>query len=133
MYPYLNQQKFKRDGRGPFYAIQSRWLESNHVNLIASEAEEPLQMSMYDGKKKTLNWEKYGFRHFKYYIILKNLKEYGYQGIDPGTNIYHLLSGIRCDKLSMVVATLREHPDKYEKDFDAVTYLSKCVDEQNQH
>ena len=49
-----------------------------------------------------------------------HLIEYGYQGLD------YLLNGIRCDKLSTAVATVRVHPDKYEKDFDAVVaFLTK--------
>ena len=39
LYPYVKQHKSKRDGRGAFYAIHSRWLGSNHVNATASEAE----------------------------------------------------------------------------------------------
>ena len=39
MYPYVKQHKSKRDSRGAFYAIRSRWLDMNHVNATASEAE----------------------------------------------------------------------------------------------
>ena len=39
----------------------------------------------YDGEKKAWNWEKYVAWHVKYYIILGNLMEYGYQGLDPGS------------------------------------------------
>ena len=98
-------------------------LGPNHVNA-ASEAEMALQMSMYDGKKKALNWEKYVAWHVKYHIILGNLMEYGYQGLDPGSKVWYLLNGIKCNKLSTSVATVRAHPDKYEKDFNAVvTFL----------
>ena len=39
-----------------------------------------------------------------------------------------MLNGIRCDKLSTEVTTVRVHPDKYEKDFDAViTFLIQYV------
>ena len=46
--------------------------------------------------------------------------EYGYQGLDLGSKIRYLLNGIRCDKLSTAVTSVRVHPDKYEKDFDAI-------------
>ena len=52
LYPYVKQHKSKRDGRGAFYAIHSRWLGLNHVNTAASEAEMALQMSTYDGEKR---------------------------------------------------------------------------------
>ena len=58
LYPYVKQHKFKRDGTGAFYAIHSKWLGPNHVNVTASEAEMALQASTYDGEKKTWNWEK---------------------------------------------------------------------------
>ena len=55
-----------------------------------------------------------------YHIILGNLMEYGYQGLNPGSNVQYLLNGIRCDKLCTEVAAVRAHQDKYEKYFDAV-------------
>ena len=87
LYPYVKQHKSKRDGRGVFYAIHSRWLDPNHVNTTASEAEMALHMSMNDGKKRAWNWEKYVASHVKYYIILLNLMEYGYQGLDPWSKV----------------------------------------------
>ena len=55
--------------------------------------------------------------------------EYGYQDFDPGLNIQYLLNGMKCDKLSKVVATVRAHPDKYKKDFDTlVAFLSQYID-----
>ena len=58
--------------------------------------------------------------------------EYEYQGLDPGSKVQYILNGIRCDKLSTAVATVRVHQDKYEKDFNAVVafvtqYVSKRV------
>ena len=58
LYPYVKQHKSKRDGRGAFYAIHSRWLGLNHVNATESEAEMALQMSTYNGEKKAWNWKK---------------------------------------------------------------------------
>ena len=69
---------------GYFYAIHSRWLGPNHVNSTASKAEMTLQMSTYDVEKRAWNCEKYVAHHVKYHIILGNLMEYGYQGLDPG-------------------------------------------------
>ena len=129
LYPYVKQHKSKRDGREAFYAIHSRWLGLNHVNATASEAEMALQMGIYDGEKKAWNWEKCVTQHVKYHIILGNLMECGYQGLDPGSKVRYLYNGIRCDKLSTAVMTVRAHPDKYEKDFNAVvTFLTWYID-----
>ena len=42
-----------------------------------------LHMPTYNGEKKAWNWEKYVAHHVKYHIILTNLMEYGYRGLDP--------------------------------------------------
>ena len=70
--------------------------------------------------------------HIKYHIILKNLRECGCQGLDPGPKVY-LWNGIRCDKLSTAVTTVRAHPDKYKKDFKTVvTFLTQYIDKKAQ-
>ena len=53
-----------------------------------------------------------------YYI--KNLMECGYQSLDPGSKVQCLLKRIWYDKLSTTIGIVRAHPDKYEKDFNAV-------------
>ena len=55
LYPYVKQHKSKKNGRGTFYAIHSRWLSLNHINLTASKTEMALQISMYDGEMKAWN------------------------------------------------------------------------------
>ena len=86
LYPYVKKHKSKRDDKEAFYTIHSRWLGPSHVNATASEAKVALQTFTYDGEKKAWNWEKYVAQHVKYHIILVNLTEYGYQGIDQGSN-----------------------------------------------
>ena len=55
--------------------------------------------------------------------------KYGYQGLDPALKNQYLLNGIRCDKLSTAVATVRLHLDKYERDFDTVVaFLTQYID-----
>ena len=39
LYPYVKQHKSKRNSRGALYAIHSRWLGLNHVNMTASETD----------------------------------------------------------------------------------------------
>ena len=86
-------------------------------------------MSTYNGKKKAWNWEKYVAQHVKSHIILGNLMKCGYQGLNLRFKYQFLLNGIRCDKLSTAVTTVRVHPDKYKKDFDAVVaFLTQYID-----
>ena len=38
------------------------------------------------------------------------------------------MNSIRCDKLCTAVATVKAHPDKYKKDFDAIiTFLTQHI------
>ena len=86
-------------------------------------------MLTHDREKKAWNWKKYVAHHVKYHIILGNLMEYGYQGLHPGSKIQYLFNVIRCYKLSTAVTTVRVHPDKYEKEFDAVVaFLTQYID-----
>ena len=75
LYPYVKQNKSKREVTGAFCAIYLKWLGPNHVNITASEAESMVQMPMYDGKKKALNWEKYVAQHVKHHTILGFIME----------------------------------------------------------
>ena len=126
LYPSVKQQKSKKDGRGAFYAIHSRWLGPNHVNKTEPEAELVFPISVYYSEKKW-NW-KYVAHYFKYHIILGNLMEYGYQDLAPGSKVWYLVNGIRCNKLSIAVTAVKAHADKYEKDFDAVvTFLTQYI------
>ena len=43
LYLFVKQHKSKRNCRGAFYAIHSRWLGLDHVNAKASDAEIALQ------------------------------------------------------------------------------------------
>ena len=80
-------------------------------------------------EKKAGNWEKCVSCHVNYHIIPENIKEYGCQGLDPGTTFLHLMNDMRCNKRSTVIVTARSHPDKCEKDFNAVvTYLLQCIE-----
>ena len=82
--PYVKQHKFEREGRGAFYAIDSRWLSPNHVNATASEAEMALQTSMYDGEKRAWNWEKNVARYVNYHITLQILWNMGNKALIQG-------------------------------------------------
>ena len=67
-------------------------------------------------------------RYVKYHIILQNLMEYGYQGLDPERKVQYLLHGIMCNKMSTAVTAETANSDRYKKYFDAVfTFLSQYI------
>ena len=82
-----------------------------------------LQKSACDDEKKAWNWERYVAQHVKCHIILRNLIKYGQKDLEPGSKVQYLLNEMSCDKLSTAVTSVRVHPDKYKKDFDAVVAL----------
>ena len=70
-------------------------------------------------------------QHVKYHIILENLKDYGHQGLNPGSKVHYQLNGIRCDKLFIAVATVQAHPGKYEKELGtAFSIITQYTDKQ---
>ena len=114
---------------GACYAIHTRWLMLNHVNTTASDTEAAFHALTYYSKKNAWNKEMYVSFHVKYHIVLGNLKEYGYQGLNLRTRVHHLLNRDWCDKMSTAVTAVtsvtavtavKTHPDRYEKDFDTV-------------
>ena len=53
MYAYLKQHESKRDSKGAFYAIHSRWLDPNHVKTKTSKAKAVLKALMYNEERNT--------------------------------------------------------------------------------
>ena len=47
--------------------------------------------------------------------------------------VHHLLNGIMCDKISAAISSVKTHPKRYKKDFDAVVAcLSHYVENMDQ-
>jgi hypothetical protein len=63
-------------------------------NYMADEAEKTLTSSKYHGKKHSWTLEKCAPLHLKQHQILDSLIPHGYNGIDPGSKVHHLNSGI---------------------------------------
>ena len=64
--------------------------------------------------------DKYVSHHVICHIIFVNLKGYGCQGLDPRKKVCHLLNEISYENISNAIATVKVHPERYEKDFDKV-------------
>ena len=64
----------------------------------------PVMTSTFDGDKIGWNWEKYFSYHIKCNKNLENLKDYGHNGLDTMAKVHYLLNGIRCNKLTNLIA-----------------------------
>ena len=50
--------------------------------------------------------------------------KHGYQGMDEGTKVYHLTTGIKTDSLNVIKSNILESPD-LQRDFDKFVTLFK--------
>ena len=69
---------------------------------MAGEAETVFNMVQYHGKIRQWNFEKYTLTHLRQHFILEALMAHGYVGINPGSKVRFLLTGIRCSTLDAV-------------------------------
>ena len=95
---------------------------------VATKAKRKLQNSHYDGKKKEWDWDKYVALHKEQLTIMESLTDYGYSGIDKGTNVHHFLKGIKSIELEVAVNAILAQPEKYGKNFyTTLSYLGQMV------
>ena len=76
----------------------------------ALEVGNALQTSTYDSKN--WSWKKFASHDVKYHVNLENLKAYGYQYVDEGIKVCHILHDIWCDKFSNPLTVVRTNPDR---------------------
>ncbi len=86
--------------------LYAYYLGPNNVDYMAGKAEKYLATSAYHGEKRTWTFEKYTFLHLKQHQILESLIPHGYTGIDPGSKVRHLNSGIKTSTLDAVRARI---------------------------
>ena len=91
---------------------------------MATAAETWLKSVTYSGEKKRWDFERYVRTHVVQYSILEGLTGHGYAGIDDGSKVTHLITGIKTSTLNsvntriMLDATLKT-------DFEACVTLYK--------
>ena len=86
--------------------LHDHYLGANNVNNIASDAEYKLSNVHYQGEKKRWTFEKYASLQVDQHSILNGLKDHGHCGIDRGSEVRYLLSGIKTQSLDPVNATV---------------------------
>ena len=111
-----------------FINVHKQFLSPGHVAMQATEAEEKLQNSYYDGERKGWNWAEYVVPHKEQHTIMESLTDYGCSGMDNGTKVCHFLQGIKSSEFEAVVNVVWAQPEKYGSDFDKiVSYLGQMV------
>lgn len=114
---YVKPAQRTRDGRMAYENLYTHFLGPNNVDNMATMAEQKLTSTVYSGKQRRWDFEKYVNVHKSQHSIMEGLVEHGYTGIDPRSKVRYLLDGIRTDKLDSVKtrimsdATLRNNFD----------------------
>ena len=69
---------------------------------MASEAERILVATHYSGERKWFNFERFVKIQKDQHYILEVIKEHGYVGIDPRSQVRHLIEGIQINQFDAV-------------------------------
>ena len=75
-----------------------------NVNNMASEAERILIAMHYSGECKRFNFERYMKIKKDQHHILEGIKEHGNVGINPRSQVRHLIEGIKITQFDKVKA-----------------------------
>jgi hypothetical protein len=103
---YVKPAQCTNDGRRDFLLLWDHFLGPNNVDNMDSEAEAKLGSVSYTGERKKWTWEKFLHIHAEQHAVLNGLTDYGYSGIDNGTNVRKLMEGINTDALDTVKASV---------------------------
>ncbi len=98
----IKTAKASRNGELAYNLLYVHYLGPNNVDYMAGEAEKVLACSTYHGEKHNWTFEKYALLRLKQHQILEGLIPHGYTGIDPGSKVRHLNSGIKTNTLDAV-------------------------------
>ena len=111
-----------------YFDIQNWFVSPGHVTGQATEGERKLKNSHYDNEMKGWDWDKYVTLHKEKHMIMQNLKDHGWSGIDNDTNVCHFLQGVKSSELEADINVIKAKLEKYSKDFSSkVSYLGQMV------
>ena len=114
---YMQSAARARDGRSAFTNLKQHHLGRNNVDNLANQAERKLATTTYTGEGRRWNFEKYVKTHVEQHQILQDLTRHGYAGIDPRSEVRHLLEGIKTAGLDTVKAQILSDAN-LRSDFD---------------
>ncbi|KAI2505147.1 hypothetical protein MHU86_9335 [Fragilaria crotonensis] len=104
-----------------YLALWTHYLGPNNVDNMATQAEQKLQSTVYNGEQRRWDFEKYINVHKQQHSILEGLVEYGYSGIDARSKVRYLMDGIRTDKYDSVKTRIMSDA-ALRNDFDACVH-----------
>jgi hypothetical protein len=102
LFTVIKTAKVRQNGRMAYKLLYAHYLSPNKVNYMAGEADTILAGSAYCSEKHNWTFEEYALLHLKQHQILEGLIPHGYTGIDPGSKVCHLNSGIKTTILDAI-------------------------------
>jgi hypothetical protein len=124
---YAKPEQLTKDGRIAFLLLWDYLLGPNNIDNMASEAEAKIGLVSYTGERKKCTWEKYVQIHAEQHAVLNGLTNYEYSGIDNGTKVRNLMTGIKTDALDTVKAAVLESPALCTNYPDGVTLYGDFI------
>jgi hypothetical protein len=119
---YVKPAQKTRDGRMAYNGLYQHFLGPNNVDNMATQAEDKLKNTVYNGEQRRWDFERYVNVHKQQHSIMEGLVEHGYTGIDPRSKVRFLLDGIKTDKFDAVKTRIMS--DKMlRSDFDSCVTL----------
>ena len=119
---YVKPAQRTRDGRMAYLALYTHFLGPNNVDNMATQAEDELKSTAYNGEQRRRDFEKYVNVHKQQHSIMEGLVEHGYTGIDPRSKVRYLLDGIKTDKFDSVKTRIMSD-STLRSDFDGCVTL----------
>ena len=96
---YVKPAQRAHNGWAAFFVLYDHYLGANNVNNMASGDEYNLSNVHYQGEKKCWTFDNYASLQVDQHSILNGLKDHGHCGIDRGSEVRYLLSGIKTQSL----------------------------------
>jgi hypothetical protein len=124
IWTYIRQDNAQRDkdGRKAWFNLTQHYLGENHVNNMATAAEHKMATATYKQESRNWTFAKYEKLHTDQANILNGLKKHGHAGIDDGSRVRLLMSGIKTTKYDAVKAQILASPT-LRTDYKAVVNL----------
>ncbi|KAI2513196.1 hypothetical protein MHU86_1234 [Fragilaria crotonensis] len=119
---YVKPAQRTRDGRMAFNGLYQHFLGPNNVDNMATQAEDKLKNTVYNGEQRRWDFERYVNVHKQQHSIMEGLVEHGYTGIDPRSKVRFLLDGIKTDKFDAVKTRIMSD-ERLRSDFDLCVTL----------
>jgi hypothetical protein len=119
---YVKDAQRTRDGRKAYLSLWTHYLGPNNVDNMATQAEQKLQSTVYNGEQRRWDFERYVNVHKQQHSVLEGLVEYGYSGIDARSKVRYLMDGIRTDRYDSVKTRIMSDA-VLRNDFDACVTL----------